>query len=77
LLNTLGYQEVKRYLTGEVSLQTAKEQIVLHTRQFAKRQRTWFHGDRQIEWFDADSLNLVDQVWERVQAFLQTCEART
>jgi tRNA dimethylallyltransferase len=77
LLNTLGYQEVKRYLTGEVSLQTAKEQIVLHTRQFAKRQRTWFHGDRQIEWFDADSPKLVDQVWARVEAFLQTCEART
>ncbi|MBD2000956.1 tRNA (adenosine(37)-N6)-dimethylallyltransferase MiaA [Leptolyngbya sp. FACHB-541] len=77
LLNTLGYQEVKQYLTGDISLQAAKEQIVLHTRQFAKRQRTWFHGDRQIEWFDADSPHLVDQVWERIQAFLQTCEART
>jgi tRNA dimethylallyltransferase len=73
LLNTLGYQEVKQYLVGDIPLQVAKEQIVLHTRQFAKRQRTWFHGDRQIEWFDADSPSLLDQVWVRIQAFLQTC----
>jgi len=72
LLNTLGYQEIKQYLTGDISLQAAKEQIVLHTRQFAKRQRTWFHGDRQIEWFDSDSPHLVDQVWARIQAFFQT-----
>jgi tRNA dimethylallyltransferase len=72
LLSTLGYQEVKQYLTGEISLQAAKELTVQHTRQFAKRQRTWFHANHQIEWFDADSPRLLDQVWEKIQAFLQT-----
>lgn len=71
LLNTLGYQEMKQYLTGDVSLEEAKNLTVLHTRQFAKRQRTWFRAYPQIEWFDADAPDLLEQVWQRVQKFSQ------
>lgn len=70
LLNTLGYAEIKQYLAGEISLAAAKELTVLHTRQFAKRQRTWFRASPQIEWYDADAPDLINQVWERVQKFV-------
>lgn len=70
LLNTLGYQEIKQYLKGEVSLSEAESQIVLHTRQFAKQQRTWFRADRSIEWFEANDPQLRDRVWARVQEFI-------
>ncbi|MBW4669347.1 MAG: tRNA (adenosine(37)-N6)-dimethylallyltransferase MiaA [Cyanomargarita calcarea GSE-NOS-MK-12-04C] len=70
LLNTLGYQEIKQYLGGDISLDEAKELTVLHTRQFAKRQRTWFRADSQIQWFDAESSDLIDRVWECVEVFL-------
>ncbi|MBD1912660.1 tRNA (adenosine(37)-N6)-dimethylallyltransferase MiaA [Leptolyngbya sp. FACHB-8] len=70
LLNTLGYAEVKQYLAGKISLDEAIAQTVLHTRQFAKRQRTWFRSDTQIEWFDSNHPQLVEQVWEHVQAWL-------
>lgn len=70
LLNTLGYQEIKQYLAGDISLNVAKELIVLHTRQFAKRQRTWFRAYPKIEWFDADDPNLLEKVWQRVQEFI-------
>ncbi|MFN6565719.1 tRNA (adenosine(37)-N6)-dimethylallyltransferase MiaA [Dendronalium sp. ChiSLP03b] len=70
LLNTLGYQEIKQYLAEDISLDEAKELIVLHTRQFAKRQRTWFRAYPQIEWFDANDPNLLEKVWQRVQNFL-------
>lgn len=70
LLNTLGYQEIKQYLAGDISLPQAKDLIVLHTRQFAKRQRTWFRAYPEIEWFDADSPNLLEQVWQRIQEFI-------
>ncbi|MBD2773466.1 tRNA (adenosine(37)-N6)-dimethylallyltransferase MiaA [Iningainema tapete] len=70
LLNTLGYQEIKQYLAGDISLDKAKELTVLHTRQFAKRQRTWFRAYPQIEWFDANSSDLIEQVWQRVQNFI-------
>ncbi|MDB9304917.1 tRNA (adenosine(37)-N6)-dimethylallyltransferase MiaA [Nodularia spumigena CS-591/12] len=69
LLNTLGYQEIRQYLAGEISLDSAKELTVLHTRQFAKRQRTWFKSSPQIEWFDADDPDLLEKVWLRVEEF--------
>ncbi|MBW4687032.1 MAG: tRNA (adenosine(37)-N6)-dimethylallyltransferase MiaA [Komarekiella atlantica HA4396-MV6] len=70
LLNTLGYQEIKQYLAGDISLEEAKELIILHTRQFAKRQRTWFKAYPQIKWFDADDPNLLEKVWQRINEFI-------
>ncbi len=72
LLNTLGYQEIKQYLTGDISLSQAQDLIVIHTRQFAKRQRTWFRAYPEIEWFDANSPDLLDITWQRIQDFLVT-----
>lgn len=69
LLNTLGYAEIKQYLAGEISLTEAQSLTVLHTRQFAKQQRTWFRADRSIQWFDADAPDLVDRVWQQIEAF--------
>ncbi|OCQ96866.1 tRNA (adenosine(37)-N6)-dimethylallyltransferase MiaA [Nostoc sp. MBR 210] len=70
LLNTLGYQEIKQYLADEITLNEAKELTVLHTRQFAKRQRTWFRAYPQIEWFHADDVDLIEKVWLRVNEFI-------
>ena len=70
LLNTLGYQEMGQFLQGNISLSEAIAQTVLHTRQFAKRQRTWFHADASIKWFDADAPDLLNRVWERIQHFV-------
>ena len=70
LLQTLGYQEMIQYLLGKISLDEAIALTVLHTRQFAKRQRTWFRAIPEIEWFEADCPDLVEQVWKRVQDFL-------
>ncbi|TAG63354.1 MAG: tRNA (adenosine(37)-N6)-dimethylallyltransferase MiaA [Oscillatoriales cyanobacterium] len=70
LLNTLGYQEIKRYLAGDITLEEAKELTILHTRQFAKRQRTWFRAYPEIEWFDVSVPDLLERVWQRIQNFL-------
>ncbi|MFB6274689.1 MAG: tRNA (adenosine(37)-N6)-dimethylallyltransferase MiaA [Halothece sp.] len=70
LLNTLGYQEIKDYLAGKTSLETAQELIVLHTRQFAKRQRTWFGAVSEIEWFDSEQPHLWEAVRQRVSHWL-------
>jgi tRNA dimethylallyltransferase len=70
LLNTLGYQELRQHLAGKISLAEAVDLTVLHTRQFAKRQRTWFRAVPEVIWFDADQPGLLDQVWFQVQNFL-------
>ncbi len=41
-LKTLGYAEIVRYLAGELDRQALDPAIILVTRQYAKRQRTWF-----------------------------------
>lgn len=69
LLNTLGYAEMRQYLQAEISLTEAIDLTILHTRQFAKRQRTWFRAVPEIEWFDSDDPMLIDRVWQRVQQF--------
>ncbi len=76
LLNTLGYAEIKQYLAGELSLIEMMAQIVLHTRQFAKQQRTWFRADPTIVWFDADAPDLIEQVWQQISEFCQMNEAK-
>ncbi len=66
LLETLGYQEIKQYLAGDISLDEAIQLTILHTRQFAKRQRTWFRAVPEIQWFDADNPNLLEQVLQTI-----------
>jgi len=41
-MKAIGLREFGSYLNGECSLDEAKELILVHTRQYAKRQRTWF-----------------------------------
>ncbi len=76
LLNTLGYQEIKQYLAADCSLDGAQQLIVQHTRQFAKRQRTWFRSDPTITWFDCDRPDVLDQIWPHVAAFVDAVADR-
>jgi tRNA dimethylallyltransferase len=69
LLNTLGYGEMRQYVRGEISLDDAIDITILHTRQFAKRQRTWFRAIPEIEWFDSDDPILLDRVWTKIQTW--------
>lgn len=43
-MKALGVQELLDCIDGKISLEQAVEQGKLHTRQYAKRQRTWFKG---------------------------------
>lgn len=46
----LGYRELFRHLRGEATLEATRAEIVLRTRQFARRQLTWFRGVAGAEW---------------------------
>ncbi|WP_203662680.1 tRNA (adenosine(37)-N6)-dimethylallyltransferase MiaA [Actinocatenispora rupis] len=56
----LGYQQVLRFLDGELTEDTAREETVRATKRFVRRQRSWFRRDRQIVWLDATRPDLVD-----------------
>ncbi len=50
----LGYKEVISALSGEISMDEAKEIIKRDTRHFAKRQLTWFRREKNVIWIDKD-----------------------
>ena len=50
-LQTVGYKEIFKYFDKEYTLDVAIEKIKQNTRNFAKRQITWFKKDQEINWF--------------------------
>lgn len=61
-LNTVGYKEIFRYLDGEWALDFAIEKIKKNTRDYAKKQLTWFHRDKNIQWFHPDQKEEILQL---------------
>ncbi len=57
-LQTVGYQEIFEYMEGKLTLAKAIELIKQHTRQYAKRQMTWFKKDPEISWYDARTIGV-------------------
>lgn len=50
-LRSIGYREVVSCLRGDLSREESVALVKQHTRQYAKRQRTWFRRDPEIRWF--------------------------
>ena len=50
-LNTVGYKELFRVVSGEWALPFALERMKKNTRVYAKKQLTWFRRDPSIHWF--------------------------
>ncbi len=68
-LQTLGYREVVRYLKKEISAEQMLDDIRKYTRQYAKRQLTWFRKDRGIIW--VDSISESGKVLQSIDNFIQ------
>jgi tRNA dimethylallyltransferase len=61
-LRSIGYREIGAYLRGECDLATALADMQRATRQFAKRQLTWFRGDPSVEWVEPDAIDVAHLV---------------
>lgn len=55
-LNTVGYKEIIAFLSGQISRETAILKIKQHTRNYAKRQMTWFNNQGMWHCVDANDL---------------------
>lgn len=65
LLKTLGYREICEYLDNIISLEETIEKIKKNTRNYAKRQLTWFRANEKTNWFFIDKMN-TDQICEEI-----------
>jgi tRNA dimethylallyltransferase len=61
-LQTVGYAELFDYLDNKCSLAEAVNKIKQHTRNYAKRQMTWFRKEENISWLRADDPHIVDHI---------------
>ena len=61
-LATVGYQEVVAYLQGEYDFDKMVEQIKIHTRQYSKRQMTWFRRDLRVNWLNLTGMAREEQI---------------
>ena len=58
-LQTVGYAELFDFLEDKKSLTNAMEEIKIHTRQYAKRQMTWFKKDEEMKWFQPADVDAI------------------
>ena len=67
-LQTVGYRELFGHLIGDLTLTDAVEAIKINTRQYAKRQLTWFKKDEDVKWCEPQ----FEPVMEIIQKELVT-----
>ncbi len=68
----IGHKELYGYLKGEATLSEAKELLCRRTRQYAKRQLTWFRRDERINWIYADkSEDPIKEAFSLTENFLK------
>ncbi|MFM2018084.1 MAG: hypothetical protein RL007_1740 [Bacteroidota bacterium] len=58
-LATVGYREMYTYFDGEISRDRAIELIKQHSRNYAKRQLTWWRRDTSVNWFHPSQINEI------------------
>lgn len=64
----IGYKEMVPVVSGIVSQEVARGQIILNTKHYAKRQETWFKGEPAALWLEGD--NTARQAEEAIAVFL-------
>ena len=67
----IGYKEFFPYFEGTASLDDCTERLKQATRNYAKRQLTWFRRQNDAVWLYLDEENVVDHACALVRAFLQ------
>jgi tRNA dimethylallyltransferase len=61
----LGYSQFLKVLDGGATVGEAAEETIVATRQFARRQLTWFRADPRISWLDWQDPELVTKAVAR------------
>lgn len=69
-LQAIGYKELFSYFKGEITFEESIELIKKKSRNYAKRQYTWFNNQFNVKWFDVNLANFSETV-NNVVAYLK------
>ena len=70
-MQAIGYKEIAAALRGEVPLEQAVEEVKLRSRQYAKRQRTWFRREPSVRWIVWEEIPDISRGRREATAFLE------
>ena len=58
-LRSIGYAQIGKVIRGVLTIDAALEQMQQETRRLAKRQLTWFRGDKDVRWFHPTQISEI------------------
>lgn len=70
-MQAIGYRQVVEFLEGKRGRRDAIEQVKIRTRQFAKRQGTWFRGQMDLVWLEFGSDDAPHVIARRIKAAIE------
>lgn len=74
-LNTVGYKEMFKYFDREIPLEEAIRQIQSHTREYARKQLTWYKKDDKVRWFNlSDEKVTTDNITKEIISIIHLHE---
>ncbi len=69
-MQALGYKEIADYLHGLITKDEAVRILKRDTRHYAKRQLTWFRGDKRVNWVDVGSFFRKEVIVENIIRYI-------
>lgn len=69
--SAIGYKEFIAYHQKQATLQECVDLVKTHTKQFAKRQYTWFNNQMSVNWYDIEEEGYLDKIENDVKEFLR------
>ena len=70
-LQGIGYKEWKNYFQNESSLEETVELIKKNSRNFAKRQYTWFNHQMKVHWYDIEEKDYEQHIFKDIDQWIE------
>lgn len=67
----IGYKEFEPFVNGTGTLEECIESVKTHSRQFAKRQYTWFRNQMNVNWYDISDKNWMTLLEDDLQKWME------
>lgn len=75
-MTSLGAKEFQEYFEGHATLEEVVKKLKSNTRQYAKRQQTWFKKDKLIHWIDGEVLEKPNERQAIIDELIENLKSR-
>ena len=69
----IGYKEWEAYFAGKISREEVIGKIIIHSRQYARRQYTWLNHQMPVHWFDSTDPQDAERMRKEIGKWIRDC----